>query len=72
MGRKYYMMRRSNKLLKHCWILFDLSNGDPIKGFYCWYFSTRKQAREKYKEHLNNKNFAQLTKPYKYILGESK
>lgn len=31
---------------KTFWMLFDTTNGDKLSKRYCWWFDSRKQARE--------------------------
>lgn len=58
---------RYEKMLEDCrtgrrlfWVCFDLDNGK-----YIWWYPTREEARERYKRHQRNPNWAQLSPPVK-------
>lgn len=51
---------------KTIWILFDTSNGDKKSKRYCWWFDTRKQARE-HKAYQKTRPYgASLIGPFKF------
>lgn len=50
------------------WILFDIDNGhEPVKH-YCWWFNTRKDARNHKKWQKKQKYSAELIGPLKAFI----
>lgn len=57
---------------KVAWIVFDMDNGDPGSHRYVWWFPTRREAREKVREHERNyPQYARLAGPLKYVLEDA-
>lgn len=53
---------------KTFWILFDTANGDKLTKRYCWWFDTRKQAREHKARQKKMLYGAPLIGPFKFYL----
>jgi len=52
---------------KDAWLVFDLDNGDEDKGYYVWWFPTRKMAREHIAWQKQKKDNAELSAPIKFV-----
>ena len=52
---------------KKVWLVFDLDNGHTPSKHYCWWFNTRKDARNHIKFHNKTKFHTQLSNPIKFI-----
>jgi hypothetical protein len=50
-----------------CWLVFDLSNGDPLSRRYVWWFETLKAARDHIAWQKKQKFSADLSPPMKFI-----
>lgn len=48
------------------WLLFDKANGDQRSHRYCWFFSTRRQAREHKCWQEKQKHGAELAGPFRF------
>jgi hypothetical protein len=49
------------------WVVFDLDNGHEPSKHYCWWFNTRKNARDHIKHQKTYKYAAELSQPMKWI-----
>lgn len=47
------------------WVVFDCSNGNSRSHRYCWWFDTRRAAREHIKHTKTLKYAADLSQPVK-------
>lgn len=55
---------------KSIWVLFDLDNGHEPSKHYCWWFNTRKNARDHKKFQKKQKFASKLTAPYKFTIDK--
>ena len=51
---------------KELWLVFDLANGHPYSHRYCWWFDSRKAAREHIKWQKSVYG-AGLSSPIKFV-----
>jgi hypothetical protein len=60
-------MNKENLPKKDCiWVVFDLDNGHEPSKHYCWWFNTRKDARNHIKHHNTYKHHSTLSAPQKF------
>lgn len=58
------------------WVLYDLCNGEAHGGHDCkegggyiWVFDHYKDAQKHYLRHRDTESFAELTKPFRYVMA---
>lgn len=65
---KYILFERKSMIAKkNCWLVFDLNNGDADKGYYVWWFPSRKKARQHIAWQKQQRNSAELSTPIKFV-----